>query len=198
MSKKIQPKEVNIADVLEDSKAYAEARMVDAIVDAAQLEEIPDELLQSVHPHHLKALTMYVSGMYTISEIARHFNVTAQTITLWFKRKTNLKIMRFLQERDAEFQDIYLRTLKNRAITKIDGLMSCGYPPVELSAAKAVLAFGGAGLAPDSSKKQPTSVEETMNLVEANSVEIIEKEKGTADVDINKVVRSIKSGDYKI
>lgn len=96
-------------------------------------------LEKSIPPAKLRAVNLYLTGVYTYTQIGQIIGVNANTVSKWLKEPEVLEVTEKIQERELQLNRLVLNNLRQKAIGTMEDLLDSTMEQVRLGAAKDIL-----------------------------------------------------------
>ena len=119
-------------------------------------------------PKMQRFVHLYMTGQYTLNKLAQLLELHPNTITAWMKRKDVKDAIAELQDTTHQIVSTQLKTLTNKAVTRLTELMDSPIDAVALQAVKDVLDRSG------HKQKQEIKIDKTVTTVEQKMKELID------------------------
>lgn len=143
--------------------------------------------LEELHPAKVRAILLFITGQYTYKQIASVVGVTPETISSWLSQPNCQLIVKELQQREWGLIDSSLKSLRNKAVNTISGLMDSDMDMVRLAASKDILDRTG------HKPVQQLKVDKTVTNIESQLKNLIEFNVQDEDIiDVTDIVESVK------
>ena len=131
-------------------------------------EQESDNALSAMPPKMQRFVHLYMTGQYTLNKLAQLLELHPNTITAWMKRKDVKDAIAELQDTTHQIVSTQLKTLTNKAVTRLTELMDSPIDAVALQAVKDVLDRSG------HKQKQEIKIDKTVTTVEQKMKELID------------------------
>lgn len=125
-------------------------------VEEVSLEEMDNSPIAKLNPRHQRFTHLYLSGQYTVTQIAQLLNVTNQTIHSWLNNPDVKNAIETYQSEEDEIVKQGLKALRLKAMYKMNQLMDSPIDGISYQAARDVLDRTG--------HKAPTKQEVTVEV----------------------------------
>lgn len=144
-------------------------------------------LLEALHPAKVRALLLFITGQYTLKDIASVCGVAPTTVGTWMSSPNVQTVIKELQKREWELIDSSLKSLRMKAVNTVSNLMDSDMDMVRLAASKDILDRTG------HKSVQQVKVDKTVTNIESQLKNIVDVTVNEEDViDISDVVESVK------
>jgi transposase-like protein len=151
---------------------------------------LPQELLHGLSPVKTRAILLYVTGQYTLRQIASVVGVADNTIRTWLHQEEVQQVIRELQTREFNIIDSSLKSLRMQAVETMRQLMDSPMDAVRFQASKDLL--DRTGHKPATEMK----VDKTITTIESQLKQLADITIEDAEViDISDLVERVKDGE---
>lgn len=148
---------------------------------------LPEESLRNLPPPKTRMILLYITGQYSIKQIAKVIGVSDNTIRAWLRQDDVQNIIKELQIREYEIIDSSLKSLRMQAIETMRSLLDSPIDQVRFSSSKDILdRTGHKAITEMKVDKTVTTIEK--QLAELANVTINESEV----IDITDVIEQVK------
>lgn len=151
-------------------------------------EGIPEEILSSLTPQKTRMITLYLTGLYTQTKIAKIIGVNESTIRIWLNQPAVQSVIKELQAREFALVDARLKAMRYKALDTMDDLLDSPDDRVKFSASKDILDRTGHKAA------QAIKVDKTVTTIEQQLKDIVDFSIDDAEIiDIDDYIEVVKS-----
>lgn len=149
---------------------------------------IPEEILSSLTPQKTRMITLYLTGLYTQTKIAKIIGVNESTIRIWLNQPAVQSVIKELQAREFALVDARLKAMRYKALDTMDDLLDSPDDRVKFSASKDILDRTGHKAA------QAIKVDKTVTTIEQQLKDIVDFSIDDAEIiDIDDYIEVVKS-----
>ena len=149
---------------------------------------IPEEILSSLTPQKTRMITLYLTGLYTQTKIAKIIGVNESTIRIWLNQPAVQSVIKELQAREFALVDARLKAMRYKALDTMDDLLNSPDDRVKFSASKDILDRTGHKAA------QAIKVDKTVTTIEQQLKDIVDFSIDDAEIiDIDDYIEVVKS-----
>ena len=118
------------------------------------------DLELALPPAQLRAVNLYLTGAYSMTQIGKIIGVQAQTVSKWLKSDNVIEVMNKIQERELELNRLELNNLRHKAIGTMEDLLNSTMEQVRLGAARDILDRTGMGAVKETKIQKDVKVEQ--------------------------------------
>ena len=152
---------------------------------------LPQEVIEKLTPAKMRMITMYLTGLYTQSHIAKVIGVSSNTIKVWLMSDEVQFALNVIQQKEFNIIESKLKSMRYKALDTMDDLLDSPIDQVRYNASKDILDRTG------HKAQQTIKVDKTVTNIEQQLKNLSEfniDENNIVDVDLDDIVELIKNG----
>lgn len=100
---------------------------------------LPKEVFEQLTPAKNRMILLYITGQYTITQIAKLLGIHNSTVSSWLRQEDVQMVIKELQTREYAIIDSSLKALRMKAVETMNTLLDSPMEPVRFQASKDIL-----------------------------------------------------------
>lgn len=151
---------------------------------------LPEEILLKLTPAKMQLVNLYLTGNYSQQRLATILGISTSTVRAWLLDENIQSVIKELQSRELALIQSNLNTLRYKAISTMEDLLSSNMDNVRFQAARDILDRGGL------KAQQSIKVDKTVTNLEQQFADLAEykiSEEDVIDIDVSDIVAEVTS-----
>lgn len=152
------------------------------------LSDLPEEIVQTITPAKMHLINLYLSGCFSIKNIATQIGVSYETARKWLLDDGVQEIIRIIQGKQLKLVQSDLNNLRSKAVKKMEDLLDSNMDNVAFQAARDILDRTGM------KSEQKISVNKTVTTLEQQMKDLADftiSEEDIIDIDVSDVLDEV-------